>query len=99
MLLTTVPLLLCGRPFTYGMLALACLQLIMVCLNTMLICHHPRDDMQQILLKSGVISPLMAQQQQDGHHAYPRQPNPNYPPRRRDEYIQMRELAPHDMEP
>jgi len=45
------------KPFTYGMLSLACLQILMIILNSMLICHHPRDTMQQILIKSGVEPP------------------------------------------
>jgi hypothetical protein len=47
------------RPFTYAMLSLASLQLLMIVLNCLLICHHPRDSVEQILVKSGVlVAPL-----------------------------------------
>lgn len=82
------------RPFIYGMLALALLQLFMLFLNSLLICYHPRDTMQQILLKSGVFQPLMPKNEKKNRSHQPQDTNYDEIQRQQD-YLQLQEYAPY----
>ncbi len=44
------------RPFSYGVLAFACFQCVLILLNLMIFCFHPRDDSTRMVEKAGTVS-------------------------------------------
>jgi hypothetical protein len=44
------------RPFSTGILALAVFQCVLIFLNIMIFCFHPRDDSTRMVEKAGTVS-------------------------------------------